>query len=463
MKELKKARTRKIAIMALALFAVIATLCIATSPTKGGIATAATSAIVVGGVTLEGKEEAIYNAMMEAVKSEVSKFDKGYITEPKLKENLALTLKEYKYDITTDEKFKKLSEDFNALGLKMKSMEEMPKTSAGHKTLGQQFAEAVKAAPDDFKAFCEKRSDRFSLDLKSATIMLTSTNVTGGYVPVEAREPGMTDVAVERRFIMNVIGATTTTSPTISYVQKVNKDGTVAFVLDTEAYAPVDFDLDVDVSSAKDVGAITTVHENMLADVDFLAGEIDRNLTYEVMKEADDEILAGVGTTSHLKGITEYASAFSLTTLKVKTPNIGDAISACIAQIATVGFDTANFIVLHDVDYYNLIGAKDANGRYVGHPLLSPDGKNFAGISISLSTQITQGYILVGNKMKSNIKILRGMTIAMGYNLTGEFAKQLITVRGGMRLHHYIKSNDASSFVYDAIDDIYAAIAEDIS
>lgn len=456
-------RVRKIVIMAVALFTIIASICIATSPTKGGIAVAATSALVVGGVTLEGKEEAIYNAILDAVKSEVGKFHKGDITETKLKENVALALKEYKYDIASDEKFKKFSEDFNAICLKVKAMEEVPKGNQSFKTLGQQFAEAVKSAPDNFKAFCEHKSDSFSLDLKSATIMLNSTNVTGGYVPVEAREPGMTDVAVERRFIMNVIGATTTTSPTISYVQKVNKDGTVAFVLDTEAYAPIDFDLDVDVSSAKDVGAITTVHENMIADIDFLAGEIDRNLTYEVMKEADAEVIAGVGTTSHLKGITQSAAAFSLTTLKVKTPNVGDAISACIAQIATVGFDNANFIAMHDVDYYNLIGAKDANGRYVGHPLLSADGKNFAGIPITLSTQISQGYLLVGNKMKSNIKILRGITIAMGYNLTGEFAKQLITIRGGMRLHHYIKTNEANSFVYDAIDDIYAAIAEDIS
>jgi HK97 family phage major capsid protein len=177
------------------------------------------------------------------------------------------------------------------------------------------------------------------------------------------------------------------------------------------------------------------------------------------MAAADTAIMVGVGTTCFLKGITVYATAgFSLTTISTPTPNVGDCIAAAMTQVETVGFDEVNLIVLHPVDYNNLIGAKDDNGRYVGHPFLSADGQNFSGIPITRTTQIGVGYLLVGNKMKSNIKVLQGIELAMGYNLTGEFTKRLLTIRGGMRLHHYIKTNDVNSFVYDAILDIQNAI-----
>jgi hypothetical protein len=62
--------------------------------------------------------------------------------------------------------------------------------------------------------------------------------------------------------------------------------------------------------------------------------------------------------------------------------------------------------------------------------------------------------------MKSHIRVKQDMEMAIGYNLTGEFAKRLMTVRGSMRMAHYIKDNDVYSFVYDAIADIKAAITK---
>jgi HK97 family phage major capsid protein len=259
---------------------------------------------------------------------------------------------------------------------------------------------------------------------------------------------------------MDIIGYSATSNKTIEFVEKVNQDGTVVFIADTEAFAQIDFDMEVNSSTAKDVGAFITIHENMLSDIDFMAGEIDRELVYKIKTAADAGVFGGSGLTVFLKGLKEYAAAFALTTVKQTSPNLGDCIAAAMTQVETLGFDTADIILLHPNDYNNLIGTKDDNGRYVAHPFLSPDGQMFAGIPISRTTFMPVGYLFVGNKMKSNIKVLQDITLAIGYNLTGEFTKRLLTVRGGMRLHHYVKDNDTNSFVYDAIQDIKDAIIE---
>lgn len=404
-------------------------------------------------------EKEQFEQLQKMISAIIDKSVAGLITESAMKKAIEDKIAEKGFKIADDAEFQKQVEAITKLGLEITAMRENGESSSkGPRTLGQAFKAHMLANPDTFKNLSP--GSEIKLTLKVAGNMLDSTNVTGT-VPAAFREPGLVDAAQERRFIMDIIGYGPTTNKTIEFVEKKNQDGTVIFVDDTEAFAQIDFDLDVNSSSAKDVGAFITVHENMLADIDFMATEIDRELIYQIRKKADSEIMAGAGTTKYLKGIITYATAgFSLTTIKVLTPNVGDCISAAMTQVESVGFDEANMIVLHPADYNNLIGTKDDNGRYVGHPLLSPDGQSFAGIPISRSTFITAGYLLVGNKLKSHIKMLEDVKMAIGYNLTGEFAKRLITVRGGMRLHHYIYENDVNSFVYDAIQDIKDAITQ---
>ena len=413
------------------------------------------------GITLNENEQALVdalNAELEAINEAIAALgsteDEGEaaITE----EDIDKALKKFKVDLDDDDKFKALKTAMQDQGLLIKALQESTATPAKRKTLGQQFKDYIIKNPEAIEQM-RKSQGHFVIDCKTAATILDSTHVTGT-LPQAEREPGLTDVAVERRFIMDIIGTSPTSSKTIEYIQKANQDGTVAFVADTEAFALIDFDMVVSSSAAKDVGAHIKVHENMLDDLDFMAAEIDKELMYQIRVAADSSVLTGDGTSNTLTGITASAAAFSLASLAVVTPTIWDAIEAALAQVRITGLDEPNFIAMHPANYSNALAAKGSDGHYAGHPSLSPDGTRFAGIPISLTTQITAGQLLVGNKMHSNIKILQDIELAIGYNLTGEFVKRHVTVRGGMRLNHYIKSNFNNSFCYDAIDDIIAAI-----
>lgn len=419
------------------------------------------------GVTLSENEQAIVDALIAeftAINEAIAALGgTEEETEAAIEAEVDKALKKFKVDLDKDDTFKALKksledhvETLKKQGLLIKGLQENPLQPVRRKTLGQMFAEYVAKHPEEL-AIVKKSQGVFVMNIKTADDILNSTNVTGT-IPQAEREPGMTDIAREKRFIMDIIGSSPTSSKSIDYVEKENPDGTAIFVNDATGFAQIDFDLVVSTSTAKDTGAYITVHENMLDDIQFMQGEIDGELMYKIKLSADVGILSGDGSGAKLTGIIVSAAAFSLTSIQVVTPTLWDLISAAMRQVEITGFDEANFIAIHPADYENALGSKDSDGRYVAHPSLSPDGTRLAGVPIDRSTLITAGNVLVGNKMKSNIKILQDIKLDIGYNLTNEFVERLITVRGSMRLHHYIKDNEVSSFVYDSYDDIKAAI-----
>lgn len=460
---MKKLFKNKIAMFALATLVIIVTFIVLSNPVTG-LAMLATFPMIlkVGNTDFTVKTQEEKDQMDELLKLMNAITDKaigGLMTAEKAAELIEKKISEKGYKLEDDEKFKEYAAAQIEQGKALKALQEQGKKNEG-KSLGTLVAEHITANKAQFENI-PKTNGEVRFALKVAASMLGSTNITGT-LPAAQREAGITDYAADRKFLMDIIGTTRTSSMTYEWVEKKNPDGTVAFVLDTEAFALIDFDLDVNSASVKDVGAYITVHENLLNDVEGLAGEIDRELVYQIKKCADYEVLNGVGTTSHLKGILEYATAgFSLTTISIKTPTIWDAISAAMRQVELVGFDQADFIVMNGADYENALGEKDSTGRYVGHPSLSPDGTRFAGIPITTHPNITAGYVLVGNKRTSNIKIYQDIEMAIGYNLTGEFTKRHITVRGGMRMMHFIKDNHVNSWVYDSYADILAAITKE--
>ncbi len=463
---MKKILKNKTAMFALAVLAIVATYIALTIPVVGAVMLAAFPMVVKIGehdFTVKSEEEkAQLEQLQKMIEAIAGKSVAGLITAEKAAELIEAKITEKGFRLKDDEAYKELSNAMIEQGKVLKALQEGgTPTDKNGKTLGKAVAEYLTAHKSEFDQMILNKG-QIGITLKAAASILNSTHVTGT-VPQAYREPGITDYQAERRFLMDVIGWTSTSSPTYEWVEKKNPDGTVVFVLDTEAFAQVDFDLDNNSSTAKDVGAYLTIHENMLNDIDGLAGEIDRELIYLIKKAADGEILAGTGLTSHLKGLTEYASAFALTSINVATPNSWDAISAAIRQVELLGYDTADCIFMNPADYENALGSKDSQGRYVAHPLLSPDGTRFAGIPISTTSFITAGKLLVGNKMKSNIKMYQDIQLAIGYNATGEFAKRHVTVRGSMRLIHFVKDNHTYSWVYDDIADIKNAITLEVA
>jgi len=463
MKTLKQKRSRKIAMLAIAILSIIAAVCIATSPTKGIGATLA-MATVVGSVTLEGKEEAIYLALKETVNSELEKHTKGYISETKMTENINAALAKFAPNLKDDGEFKALKtlvEDLNGKlaqqGLQIKAMADL-NTKDVKKSIYDQIKEHKEKNKEAWEKMKQPGAPSFEIELKAAGTMLETTHIGDGvYFPAVSIEPGFVDIARQRPSLIAHVNYSSTTSRVIVWVEKINPDGNAGWTAEGGVKPLIDFEWTTTSSTAKKVTDKIKVSTEMLDDIDFIAGEITNELRYQVDIAVNTAILSGAGGDS-IYGITHWASAYALTTIKTTTPNNYDCILAAATQIKTLHF-TPTKAFINPIDATNMELVKTTDGVYIIPPFSTADGKRIAGLQVLEDETIPVGYILVGDMTRCKVKELNSFKVTVGW-VNDDFERNLVTMIGERRMHLFIADNDSAAFVYDTFTAIKSAITQ---
>lgn len=329
-----------------------------------------------------------------------------------------------------------------------------------------------KSVAEQLKAFAtgEKTKDKWEawkrgdidnleipLTLKSAGTMLES-NALGGsaYLPSVEMVPGITDIARTKPLIEQYANTSNTNSAVIVWVNKTNPEGTVVMLAEGEVKTLIDFNLETETSTAKKAPGKIKVSTEMLDDFEFMAREIEGELRYQVDKAVDEQLLSGTGLTVYLKGITEYAGGYVLTTIEAENANNSDAIMAAATQIVSLDFQASHAFV-NPIDAANMKLTKDDNGQYVIPPFQAANGLSIAGLTIVESNKIPVGYVLVADMSKYHVRNYKPFTVTYGH--TGDdFERNLVTILGERRLHAYASDNNTGAFVYDTFANIKTAL-----
>lgn len=464
MKTLKANRTRKIMLMGLALFALIATMCILTNPVKGAGVTVAMG-IVVGGVTLEGKEEALYNALKESIQAEVNKHAAGYISETKMTENINNALAKFTPNIKENEDLLKLATKLEGAlttlaehGIKMKAITDSGIPTKGIPTIKAQLKEHMEKNKEAWMKMKSPGAPSIEIELKVAGTMMEDTHTAGSaYVTGISIEPGFVDIARQQPTLLQYMNYAGTTSRTIVWIEKTNPDGNAQWIGEGDVKPLVDFEWKSNTTQLKKVPAKSKVSTEMLDDIDFMDGEIRNELKYQVDMAVDTAILSGAGGDS-IYGITHWASAYALTTIKTTTPNNYDAIKAAATQVRNLFFQP-NLCIVNPIDAANMEITKDADGGYVMPPFSTVGGKNIAGLRVVESPAIPVGYLLVGDMTKVKIREKGTFVVTVGW-VNDDFEKNLVTMIGERRMHLFIADNDTSAFIYDTFENIKTAVTQ---
>ncbi len=196
----------------------------------------------------------------------------------------------------------------------------------------------------------------------------------------------------------------------------------------------------------------------MLTDIDFMGAAIQDEIIYQIEIAEDGQLISGDGTGDNLKGIQAYAGGYVLTTIQTQRPNLADAIKAAATQIKTLNFQ-ANVAIVHPIDAANLQLQKGSTGYYVIPPFMTADGMNIGGVQVVESNNVTVGSLLVFDSTRTNYRPYISLNIQFGWE-NDDFRKNLVTIIGEKRVHHYISDNHTGAFVDDTIANILAAIAE---
>lgn len=304
-----------------------------------------------------------------------------------------------------------------------------------------------------------KRAELPQLQIRAAATMLESTNLGGSaYLPRPGVQPGVIDlVRTQPTFWDRLTKGRTNLNPYI-WVNKTNKQGNAQFIGEGVLKPLASFELATESSVPKKVAERMKASTELLYDVDGMTSLIEDELRFEVMVAANAAVLTGTASSTNPKGVTKYASLFTLTTLDpVPTPNNADAIRAAIAQLQSLNFGQNLTAFVNPIDAANMDLAKGSEGIYVLPPFTSADGRVIAGVPVVIDNNIAVGYLLIGDMTKYKVLMYQDFFVQWGWE-NDDFSKNLVTVIGEMRFHQFVSANHAGAFIYDTFANIKTAL-----
>ena len=288
-----------------------------------------------------------------------------------------------------------------------------------------------------------------------STTTASTTAATAIAFPTAMNIPGLTEIARNQPFLIDLIGSTPTSNENITWQDKYNVQGTASWVAEGVVAPQVSFDIKVGNSRAKDVTASTEISLNYLDDVNYIAKEVEKEVKYAIDIKVDNGLLTGTGINEEIAGITSFVGGYVTTTIKTDTPNNSDAIMAASTQIKSLNF-RANVACLNPIDFANTKMLKGTTGYYLINP---NDGTDvLGGLRVVENNQIPIGKVLVMDTNRINCLTLQDLTITIGM-INDNFTKRLVNILGVKRIHNFIKTPDINAFVYDDLATIKAAIA----
>lgn len=318
------------------------------------------------------------------------------------------------------------------------------------------FAEQVKESLDSNKEALKKlrnsnsSSDNVKLTVKAAGDMSISGNVTSGQVPQAYRIPGLNTIASRQVRLFDLVSTGLISSNLVEWVYQANKDGAAGSTAEGAAKNKIDFDLTVGSERVEKYTAYITVTDEMLEDVDYMATEINNELTRELLKAVETGAYSGNGTSPNMRGISTVATAFDAGTFAntIDKANEVDVLTVASNQIKIAEQGMPSAILMHpsDVTSLKMVKVSSTDSRYVERLAMVAGSLSLDGIPIIESTLVTQGTYLIGDFSKASILTKKNMEIEIGYN-ADNFVKNYKTVRAEWRGVTYVKHNDRTAFV----------------
>ena len=361
-----------------------------------------------------------------------AEFDK---VKGELKSELEAKIKEY------NEKNDLLQKQVDTLETSLKRVNEGPTKKANLK-------DAIKEVLDA-KTLKDLREGRIKstgdLYLKTIDDMTQANSFESSEVVQAMRVPGIVYDPDRSQRVRDFISAGTTSSNAVSYVYEYAYQDATDMTAEGSEYKQGDFDLKVASASVKKITNYIMCSEEMLDDVEGLVSYISVRLPSKLKLKEDYQILYGDGNGNNLKGITEYAAAYS-DVLADSDINRFDVLMAACNQAAVAEY-RPTAIMLHPTDAMKMKLTKDDNGQYIFPWVYMNGAVSVDGVPVITSTAMAVGDFLVGD-FKLGAQVFDRRQVAVEFTNLNEdnFIEGMITVRASERIALAVYRNNA--FVY---------------
>jgi HK97 family phage major capsid protein len=306
---------------------------------------------------------------------------------------------------------------------------------------------------DEFKAAI-KSGRNVAIQVKAATT-ITTANASGAPHGLSFEiVPGIQEKPREQNVILAALNKGNTTSRTIIWINRVDKEGGSAFVAEGALKPLKDWTYEEATSIAKKCAVSTKVSTEMLQDFEYMESEIRNLLSDDLMTFVDQKLVTGTGTGDEILGIIPGAAAYTGTGLDgtITNPNNADAIRAVILQMRMLNYKP-DICFMNPTDVASLDLLKTTDGHYIK---VETDAVT-QYIPIVETTEVESGKFVIMDTAKWFVRILKDLEIQFGWE-NDDFRKNLVTIIAELRLHSYKNSIDTGAVVSDEFATVKTAL-----
>lgn len=226
---------------------------------------------------------------------------------------------------------------------------------------------------DDFKNLKAKGKGRATLELneiKSAQALdQKATMLTGGVAPGTTIQPyyvpGIVAPNLRRTTLLDMIPVAPTTSNAIIYLRESAYNSNGAYVAEGQLKPEDDLALAQVTAPVETLATTMRVAKQLLDDSQALVGYIAARAPRKLQLIKELNVIYGSGTNGQLQGLAPIAAQFAADpTLIVSAPNNYDVLGAAVLQAQVAEYFPTG-LVIHPVDEYLMLHAKDSQNRYL--------------------------------------------------------------------------------------------------
>lgn len=299
---------------------------------------------------------------------------------------------------------------------------------AEQKTLGQIFVES-----QAYKDFVSGKSARAILSLDLAQLASTTPS---GSVPAH-RLPGVKGAPTLPNSVEALFPHVATSSNLIEYLQEKSFTNAAAAVAEGAQKPESGFGFEKKEAPVRTIAHWVKITKQLAEDAEAVAAFITLRMMYGVERAIEKQIISGDGTSEKLSGIfkTGNYTPHGFTTTKQGADFTGlDAIRRSAAVITMAGYN-ATHVILHPLDYDDILGMKDKQGRYLfGDPSGSADSVVW-GLQPCISPEVTQGQFMVADPLMGGTVYERSGVELQAFPQDGDnVQKNLVTIRAEKRV-----------------------------
>ena len=382
--------------------------------------------------------DGIRDEIKNHVAAEIINATKGAITTETLKENLekleveGLTIKQIVEAITKH-------------GLKINEMDAKGKEKP--ETIKDTL---IKVYPDIIKNVRES-GGKFTFKTAVSLTSITSDSVgmfIPGFAPVQSQMNAIAPSLAPFTLTADDHGVVYWTDMTTrTNNAAARSDGSAAA---EQVYAWTGYSETVD-----NISAMVPVHKEALKHISVMENEIKTLLNDDCQVALDGYCYTGTGTAPQIGGIYTRATAFAPATYITAggfTPigaGLYDLVSCMAAQIMKATKYQVNKVWVNPYDALRLRLAKDADGNFLFPQYVMGNGAPMyiGNVQVIEANSVTANTLVVGDATKARLYSTGNVEIEIGYDLTGDFSKRILTILANMEASLVIRNAEVDAFL----------------